>query len=92
MWLGDRHHTSSSLFHVSGTTTHGRWEILVERFLEVIILQSETMCSSVGPTALSEVELLECVLEAIFVLPLVYMASVFFTATVRFLSFPAAIT
>ena len=51
------------------------------------------MCSSVDPTALSEVELLECVLEAIFVLPLVYMASVFFTATVRFfLSFPAAIT
>ena len=49
------------------------------------------MCSSVGPTALSEVELLECVLEAIFVLPLVYMASVFFMATVRFLlSFPAA--
>ena len=51
------------------------------------------MCSSVDPTALSEVELLECVLEAIFVLPLVYMASVFFTATVRFLfSFPAART
>ena len=39
MWLGDRHHSSSSLFHASGTTTHGRWEILVERFLEVIILQ-----------------------------------------------------
>ena len=91
MWLGDRHHTSSSLFHVSGTTTHGRW--VSRSYNSSKIWQSETMCSSVGPTALSEVELLECVLEAIFVLPLVYMASVFFMATVRFLlSFPDAIT